>query len=342
MRKETRFSYAFILVMLLLAGWLHLTTLLLTICFSYFVLSKLRFGQGKWLPILLFSIVVLAIFYGFAYFIRHAFIALPSIFSTSIPPLIAYATEHGVELPFTDEESLKALLVDSVRDQVRYFWSFAKIGTKEFVALAVGVVVAASLFLNPTLDLDHGRHLVRNNLYSLCCDEIAARFRAFYRSFVVVMGAQLIISIINTGFTALFILAWPLRYSGVIIGVTFLCGMLPILGNLISNSIIVAIYFTDSPKRAIWALIFLVTLHKMEYFLNSKIVGERIKNPVWLTLLGLVIGERLMGFPGMILAPVLLNYLKVETSTMESPDRAETLSLAPEHREPVANRSPAE
>ena len=44
MRKETRFSYAFILVMLLLAGWLHLTTLLLTICFSYFVLSKLRFG----------------------------------------------------------------------------------------------------------------------------------------------------------------------------------------------------------------------------------------------------------------------------------------------------------
>lgn len=42
-------------------------------------------------------------------------------------------------------------------------------------------------------------------------------------------------------------------------------------------------------------------LHKLEYFLNSKIIGDRIKNPVWLTLLALIIGERFMGIPGMIL-----------------------------------------
>lgn len=342
MRKETRISYAFILVMLLLAGWLHLTTMLLTIFFSYFVLGKLRFGQRKWLPIVLFSVVVLTIFYGFAHFIRQAFIALPSIVSTSIPSIIKFATEHGVELPFTDEESLKAFMVDSVKDQVRYFWNFAKIGTKEFVALAIGVVVAASLFFNPVLDLDRGRHLVRNNLYSLCCDEIAARFRALYRSFAVVMGGQLIISAINTGFTSLFILACSLPYSSVIIVVTFLCGMLPIIGNLISNSIIVAISFTISPKLAIWALIFLMALHKMEYLLNSKIIGDRIKNPVWLTLLGLVIGERLMGIPGMFLAPVILNYLKVETSTIELPDHEEDVSITKEDPEPTASRLPAE
>jgi predicted PurR-regulated permease PerM len=33
---------------------------------------------------------------------------------------------------------------------------------------------------------------------------------------------------------------------------------------------------------------------------------------MWLTLLGLLIGERLGGIPGMILAPVILNYLKLE------------------------------
>ena len=37
-------------------------------------------------------------------------------------------------------------------------------------------------------------------------------------------------------------------------------------------------------------------------------------NPMWLTLLGLVIGEKLMGIPGMILAPVILHYIKVEAS----------------------------
>jgi predicted PurR-regulated permease PerM len=35
---------------------------------------------------------------------------------------------------------------------------------------------------------------------------------------------------------------------------------------------------------------------------------------MWLTLLGLLLGEKLMGIPGMILAPVLLHYIKVEAS----------------------------
>ena len=62
------------------------------------------------------------------------------------------------------------------------------------------------------------------------------------------------------------------------------------------------------------ALIFLVVIHKLEYFLNSKIIGDRIRNPMWLTLVALVLGEKLMGIPGMILAPVVLHYIKMETS----------------------------
>ena len=71
------------------------------------------------------------------------------------------------------------------------------------------------------------------------------------------------------------------------------------------------------PRVAIGALVFLVVVHKLEYFLNSKIVGDRIRNPIWLTLLGLIIGEKLMGVPGMILSPVVLNYLRVEMSKVE-------------------------
>ena len=52
---------------------------------------------------------------------------------------------------------------------------------------------------------------------------------------------------------------------------------------------------------------------------GSKIIGYRIKNPMWLTLLALVIGERFMGIPGMILAPVFLDYVKVEMSRLPPP-----------------------
>jgi len=128
------------------------------------------------------------------------------------------------------------------------------------------------------------------------------------------MGAQIIISAINTLLTAIFVLALHFPYAVVVIGITFLCGLLPVVGNLLSNTIVVAIGFTVSPRTALVALIFLIVIHKLEYFLNSKIVGWRIHNPLWLTLLALIIGERLLGLPGMILAPVVLNYLRLETS----------------------------
>ena len=65
---------------------------------------------------------------------------------------------------------------------------------------------------------------------------------------------------------------------------------------------------------ALVALCFLVVVHKLEYFLNSKIIGDRIKNPMWMTLIGLLVGEKLMGIPGMILAPIVLHYIKIEAS----------------------------
>jgi predicted PurR-regulated permease PerM len=103
----------------------------------------------------------------------------------------------------------------------------------------------------------------------------------------------------------------------VVVGMTFLCGLVPVIGNLISNTVIVGIGFTVSPKMALAALVFLVVVHKLEYFLNSKIIGRRIRNPLWLTLLALVLGEKLMGIPGMILAPVVLNYIRMEASQIE-------------------------
>jgi len=132
-----------------------------------------------------------------------------------------------------------------------------------------------------------------------------------------VIGAQMTISAINTILTAIFVLVVQLPYGWVVVGLTFLCGLFPIVGNVVSNTVIVFIGFLVSAKIAFIALIFLVVIHKLEYFLNSKIVGARIRNPIWLTLIGLIIGEKLMGVPGMILSPVVLNYLRVEMSKIE-------------------------
>jgi predicted PurR-regulated permease PerM len=197
--------------------------------------------------------------------------------------------------------------------------TFAKTTTAALVFSILGIVAAGSLFLKTGLDPYRGTHRVKNNLYSSVSDEVSTRFRDFYRSFATVMGAQLTISLINTLLTATFLLAVQLPHAPLLIAVTFLCGLVPIAGNLVSNTIIVFVALTVSLKLAISALVFLVVIHKLEYFLNSKIIGNRIRNPVWLTLIALIIGERLMGIPGLILAPVILNYLRVEMLTVEVP-----------------------
>ena len=55
------------------------------------------------------------------------------------------------------------------------------------------------------------------------------------------------------------------------------------------------------------------------YVAHVQIIGGWTRNPVWLTLIGLIIGEIVMGIPGMILAPVVLNYVRVEMSKIEVP-----------------------
>ena len=316
----TKSSYLFITLTLILTFASGLGTPFLAILFSYLALVNLQHVcKRKVLSVALFSVLVLAVFNGFVYFAKQALQTLPHVVSTSIPVMVEYAKQQGWGnmLPFDDVDSMNSLIVNGVKGELGYLTNFAKVATKEFVAMIIGLVIACSLFIRPELDIDRGNHPISNNLYSRYCDELATRFRNFYGSFSTVMGAQIIISTINTVSTGIFVYAIGLPHATVVIVVTFLCGLLPIIGNLMSNSIIVGIAITVTPKFAVAALGFLVILHKFEYFLNSKIIGGRIKNPMWVTLLALVVGEKLAGIPGMILAPVILHYIKTEARQID-------------------------
>lgn len=314
-----RFSFVLLAATLVLAGWQHMSTLLLTVFFSVFVLRKLHVTKARWPAVVFFVIVLLLLGYGTVRFLRAAVVAIPTIAEQSIPTVMSFAESHGINLPFDDYASLKDSVIGAVREQTQYVNSAATLArgaSMQLLLFIAGLVVAVSVFLSGRIDLDRGRHALERNLYSACCDEVEERFRLFYGSFETVMGAQVLISLINATLTVAFMLLAGLPHAAVIFGVAFLCGLLPIIGNLISNTIIVCVGFLISPAMALAALVFLVVVHKLEYFLNSTIIGVRIRKPLWLTLVALVVGEHLMGVPGIILAPVVLNYIKVEASTV--------------------------
>jgi predicted PurR-regulated permease PerM len=316
-----RYSYLVILLMIVSVSWLGAAPLLLMGMFSFLALSKLHYFKkgGKWLAVGLFLVVLAVITYAVLHFTTNAVRAFPVIADKAIPSFIELAQRNEIEVPFTDYASLKEAAVDAVTSQARYLGSaarYAEGALMKILYLIAGCIVAISLFLNPQFNLEPRE--AAPDLYNQWGEALMTRFRVFYRSFETVIGAQFLISAINTFLTAIFVLMVNLPYGPLVIMATFLCGLLPVIGNLISNTIVVGIGITVSPKMALTALIYLVTIHKLEYFLNSRIIGHRIRNPLWLTLLGLIVGERLMGIAGIILAPVVLNYIRLEASAIKA------------------------
>jgi predicted PurR-regulated permease PerM len=312
--QPARISFILMAVALVLIAWLHLGVLVLTMLFSYFALQRFSLGGHKALGVAIYILVVAGLIVGLGYFTKNASTALPDIAEKTIPAIAEFAEKQKIDLPFTDYASLKTVVLAEVKDRMAGVGHVAKTALFEIAQLIVGLVAAASLFLNIKWGFDQEAMATADSLYTTVVRELSRRGATFYKSFSTVMSAQIIISSINTTLTAGFVMINGFPHAVVIIVLTFLCGLLPIIGNIISNTLIAGVAFTISPKMAIIALVYLVVIHKLEYFLNSKIIGDRIKNPMWLTLIGIMLGEKLMGIPGMILAPVVLHYIKVEAS----------------------------
>jgi len=147
---------------------------------------------------------------------------------------------------------------------------------------------------------------------------LAARAANLSSAFGRVVFAQVRISLINTVFTAIYLVVilpafgvdLPLRKTLIVI--TFVAGLLPVVGNLISNTVIVIVSLSRSGSAALGSLAFLIVIHKLEYFLNARIVGARIRAKAWEILLAMLLMESAFGIAGLVAAPIYYAYLKDE------------------------------
>jgi predicted PurR-regulated permease PerM len=173
----------------------------------------------------------------------------------------------------------------------------------------VGLVIGALIAL---------REVVAGSTQRPLAAALIERAALLGESFRRVVFAQLRISALNTVFTALY-LEVLLRLAGVhlpftktLITITFIAGLLPVIGNLVSNTAIVVVSFSASPYVAAASLAFLVVIHKLEYFLNARIVGSRISARAWELLLAMLAMEAAFGLAGVVAAPIYYAYLKQE------------------------------
>lgn len=174
--------------------------------------------------------------------------------------------------------------------------------------LIIGIVIGAIAALQIPRNLDpHAKPLPK--LLREYFDELLAGFTNVFM-------AQIYIATINTALTALYLLiilpliGKPLPLAGTMVTVTFFAGLIPVVGNLISNTFIVIMSLSDSVGVAFFSLVWLVAIHKLEYFLNAEIIGQKIHAKAWELLIVMIMMESAFGIAGLISAPIMYAQIK--------------------------------
>ena len=148
--------------------------------------------------------------------------------------------------------------------------------------------------------------------------QMRARGRLFIAAFGQVVVAQFWIAVFNASCTAvLLLIALPLAgahvpYIGPLVTLTFFCGLIPIVGNLLCNAMLTLAGLSVSVGVGIACLVFLVVIHKAEYAINARILGKHTNTAAWELLAVMFIGEAVFGLPGLVAAPLYYGYAKKE------------------------------
>lgn len=324
-------SYVFMGCFILLGFLLHLMSMLIAGFVIFFMTNWLyskikpivRGGLANSVTIILITlisiIVIFAIILGLYYAIHSKSIQLDDFeqniyqlfmeFKTQIPPFLGkYIPDDMLEF----KDSLITLAKNSSSNIVQVTSNSAKLFAHIIIGLILGALVAFSL-----LSQDHAPS--KKPLIIA----LKARFSSFSKIFSLVIFAQFKIASVNTILTAIYFFAvLPLfgitmPYGKTMVLLTFLLGLLPIIGNLLVNVIVVAISLTISIKVAIASLVFLILVHKLEYYINAKVVGGNLKISIWELLIAMIVLESLFGIMGVVLGPVVYGYIKEELKSKQ-------------------------
>jgi predicted PurR-regulated permease PerM len=235
----------------------------------------------------------------------HMFQKMADIIDASRGKMPVWLSSH---LP-VDADSVRNMMTGWLREHASDAQAMGAAAGKTFTRILIGLIIGVMVSLHDSLTPHFHRPFAAALL------ERASHLAAAFKNIVF---AQVWISGINTVLSAVFILiVLPmadvhLPFAKTLVAITFLAGLLPVIGNLISNTVLVVVALSHSLETALACLAFMIVLHKLEYFLNARIIGSKINARSWELLVAMLVGESLFGMTGVIAAPVFYAYAKQE------------------------------
>ena len=213
----------------------------------------------------------------------------------------------------TTIEGLRQHLVEMLSTHVQKISVVGMEGLKVFAHIVLGMVVGGMAAVHHFNDHDKAPPFI---------GALRCRLRKLITAFDKVVFAQVKISALNTVLTAVYLLivlplfGIHLPMATILVLFTFAVGMLPVVGNLVSNTVIVVISLGVSMGVGVASLLFLVLIHKAEYFMNARIVGHEVQATAWELLSAMLVLEAAFGVVGLVAAPVVYAWLKAEVKEL--------------------------
>ena len=284
----------------------------------FFRISRLTGKRAKLVVVALLAIVVVLLLvvtiWGAVLFFRNEPESIPALLKKMaeiIDGLRGKLPDWLVDYLPADVEGLRSWTVGWLHEHAGELQTVGKEAGRVTAHVLVGMVIGALISLREASPAHKFRPLA---------GALGGRISRMSDAFRSVVFAQVRIAALNTMFAALY-LAVLLPLLGIhlplvktMIAITFVTGLLPVVGNLISNSITTVVSLSHSPAVALGSLVFLVVIHKLEYFLNARIIGSQIRAHAWELLLAMLVMEAAFGIAGVIAAPIYYAYIKNELS----------------------------
>lgn len=209
-------------------------------------------------------------------------------------------------IPLTDKISMKNYTQSGVDAVVHTATNVGKVSLNVFFALMLSLfyVLEKDKVIGFVKKFENSRV---SGIYKYC----VYYGSNFLNSFGKVVKAQIVIAIVNTSLSVLFLAILGFKKLFALGFMIFVLSLIPVAGVIISLVPLSLIAFDiGGIVKVIDVLIMILVIHCIEsYFLNPKLMAQNTKLPIFFTFIILIVSEHFMGIWGLLLGIPLFMFL---------------------------------
>ena len=213
------------------------------------------------------------------------------------------ASTLNLDHVISSSEAILETVTDYVKNNLNTILSMSVSAGKEVVLFLIAFLLSIYLLSSKRRLKDGGKRLLRASVSESRYEKIKDFFAKSHKIFNRYIAFNLLDSLIIGGVNAVFMTILGMPYVGLVSFVVAVTNLIPTFGPVIGAGIGGFVLVLVRPWYAIAFLIFTVVLQCIDaYLIKPKLFGDSLGVPGLWILVGIVIGGRMFGIVGILLA----------------------------------------